>query len=165
MTKDELEQEAEQYSYDVPIYQVKQQLEKIQKAYVAGAEPREKRIAELELKIKHITQHLEPQAMTALFEQVEEEVKQEQRIKKLEEENTELKKQQFSLRNERNTFLAQNEQYEKDLIDFNVNLTKAKEIIQKLQALYFSPVVTNEDVKRQDEILAEAEQFLKEISE
>jgi hypothetical protein len=58
-----------------------------------------------------------------------------------------------------------NEQYEKDLIDFNVNLTKAKEIIQKLQALYFSPVVTNEDVKRQDEILAEAEQFLKEISE
>ena len=48
MTKDELEQEAEQYSYDVPIYQVKQQLEKIQKAYVAGAEPREKRIEELE---------------------------------------------------------------------------------------------------------------------
>ena len=48
MTKNELEQEAEQYSYDVPIYQVKQQLEKIQKAYVAGAEPREKRIEELE---------------------------------------------------------------------------------------------------------------------
>ncbi len=50
----------------------------------------------------------------------------------MKKENTELKKQQFSLRNERNTFLAQNEQYEKDLIDFNVNLTKAKEIIKSL---------------------------------
>jgi hypothetical protein len=49
-------------------------------------------------------------------------------------ENAELKKQQFSLRNERNTFLAQNEQYEKDLIDFNENLTEAKEIMQKLIA-------------------------------
>lgn len=49
-------------------------------------------------------------------------------------ENAELKKQQFSLKNERNTFLAQNEQYEKDLIDFNENLTEAKEIMQKLIA-------------------------------
>ena len=53
MTK-ELEQEAEQYSYDVPIYQVEQQLEKIQKAYLAGAEPREKRIAELESQIEKL---------------------------------------------------------------------------------------------------------------
>jgi len=49
-------------------------------------------------------------------------------------ENAELKKQQFSLRNERNTFLAQNEQYEKDLIDLNENLIEAKEIMQKLIA-------------------------------
>ena len=41
-------------------------------------------------------------------------------------------------------------------------LTKAKEIIKKLRALYSSPVVTNDDIKRQDEILAETEQFLKE---
>ena len=41
-------------------------------------------------------------------------------------------------------------------------LTKAKEIIKKLRALYFNPVVTNDDVKQQDEILNEAEQFLKE---
>lgn len=40
-------------------------------------------------------------------------------IEKLEKENAELKKQQFSLRNE---------QYEKDLIHFNENLIKAKEI-------------------------------------
>lgn len=50
-----------------------------------------KRIEELELKIKHLTQHLEPQAMTALFEQVEEEVKQEQRIKELEAQIEKMK--------------------------------------------------------------------------
>ena len=44
----------------------------------------------------------------------------------------------------------------------NNQLTKSKEIIKKLKILYFSPVVTNDDVKRQDEILNEAEQFLKE---
>ena len=42
-------------------------------------------------------------------------------------------------------------------------LTKATEIIKKLKALYIQPVVTKGDVKRQDEILNEAEQFLKEI--
>lgn len=55
----------------------------IAQAYYDGAEPREKRIAELELKIKLLTKHLKPQAMTALFRQVEEEIKQEQRIKAL----------------------------------------------------------------------------------
>ena len=40
-------------------------------------------------------------------------------------------------------------------------LTKATEIIKKLKTLYFYPVVTKDDVKRQDEILNEAEQFLK----
>ena len=42
-------------------------------------------------------------------------------------------------------------------------LTKAKELIKKLKALYLYPVVTKDDVKRQDEILAEAEQFLSEV--
>ena len=46
--------------------------------------------ADLELKIKKLTQHLEPQAMTALFEQVEEEVKQGQKIKELEKESNHL---------------------------------------------------------------------------
>lgn len=41
----------------------------------------------------------------------------------LEKENKVLKMQLFSLKNERNTFLAQNEQYEKDLIE----LTEANE--------------------------------------
>ena len=42
-----------------------------------------KLIDELELKIKNLTKHLEPQAMTEIFKQVEEEVKQEQRIKNM----------------------------------------------------------------------------------
>lgn len=40
------------------------------------------------------------------------------------------------------------------------NLTKAKELIKKLKALYLYPVITKDDVKQQDEILTEAEQFL-----
>ena len=39
-------------------------------------------------------------------------------------------------------------------------LTKAKEIIKKLKALFSFPIVTEDDIKRQDEILTEAEQFL-----
>ena len=49
-----------------------------------GERESEEKIEELESKIKHLTEHLEPQAMSALFEQVEEEVKHEQRIKELE---------------------------------------------------------------------------------
>ena len=77
-------------------------------------------------------------------------------------ENAELKKQQFSLRNERNTFLAENEQYEKDLIDFNENLTKAKEIIKEIMS--FSVQLCDcrhtEDFEKARE---KAEQFIKEI--
>ena len=50
-------------------------------------------------------------------------------------------------------------------LNANIKLVKSKEIIKKLKALYFYPVVTKDDVKRQDEILAEAEQFLSEVSE
>lgn len=85
-----------------------------------------------------------------------------------ENENAELKKQQFSLRNERNTFLAQNEQYEKDLIDFNENLTKAKEIILRLYNAGRDVLMCRSEEKAYDN-LSEAindsniEQFLKEI--
>lgn len=75
----------------------------------------------------------------------------------LEKENVELKNQQFSLRNERNTFLTQNEQYEKDLIDFNEKLIKAKEIIRKfLNAKSIEETCVAE---------SEAEQFLSEVEE
>ena len=65
------------------------------------------------------------------------------------EESAELKKENESLRNVKNIYIG--------------DLLKAKEIIKKLRGLYFSPVVTNDDVKRQDEILAEAKQFISEV--
>ena len=81
----------------------------------------------------------------------------------LEKENAELKKQQFSLRNERNTFLAQNEQYEKDLIDFNEQLTKAKVFIRSLKSLIEDVCDINYLSKDNTRLLVEAEQFLKEM--
>ena len=86
------------------------------------------------------------------------------RIEELGKENAKLKKQQFSLRNERNTFLAQNEQYEKDLIDFNENLTKAKELLKRLIETT-NPVYFDEDRQRFRELKIEAVQFLKEVKE
>jgi hypothetical protein len=84
MTKDELEKEAEEWvNKNKPVQDDWEDSDIIQ-AIIDTSEPRENRITELELKIKHLTEHLEPQAMTALFKQVEEEVKQEQRSKELE---------------------------------------------------------------------------------
>lgn len=50
-----------------------------------------KKVKELEDKIKHLTKHLEPQSMSALFEQVEEEVKQKQRVEELEAQIEKMK--------------------------------------------------------------------------
>ena len=94
MTKEELKAEATEFEENYTVYEVAKRKDgtdyakkvckvTVKEAYLAGAEPREKRIAELELKIKLLTKHLKPQAMTALFRQVEEEIKQEQRIKAL----------------------------------------------------------------------------------
>lgn len=77
----------------------------------------------------------------------------EEETKQLEKENAELKKQ-----------LEMSNKVYNDNLDYSHHiegqLTKAKEIIEKLRALYLSPVVTKEDIKRQDEILNEVEQFL-----
>lgn len=37
-----------------------------------------------------------------------------------------------------------------------------KEIIKKLLALHFSPIVTQDDLKKQDEIIKQAQDFIKE---
>lgn len=111
MTKEALKQEAEEKAKKrTKGFKCQENCEA---SYVMGAldfaEPREKRIEELEkevdevklksgystyledkiqideleLKIKNLTKHLEPQAMTEIFKQVEEEVKHEQRIKNM----------------------------------------------------------------------------------
>ncbi len=76
-----------------------------------------------------------------------------QQYNDLSKENAELKEKQFSLRNERDTFLAQNEQYEKDLIDFNDQLTKATKLIRSLYNYCCSYGATGKAT-------TEAEQFL-----
>lgn len=62
-----------------------------------------------------------------------------------------------------NTLAEERDKYRNMVFDKDEQLTTAKEIIKKLKMLYFSPVVTKDDVKRQDEILAEVEQFLSEV--
>ena len=98
----------------------------------------------------------------------------EKRIEQLEKENAELKadndarkfamsmseKVEKQLRNERNTFLAQNEQYEKDLIDFNENLTKAKELLKEFVHHYKNKTIYIENMQ---DLLEQAEQFLSEV--
>lgn len=176
MTKEELEKEAEEYISDnckrwesdgLTVDDIANEI------YLASAEPREKQIAELEEEKCELLGII--QGKDKAIKDLEKENKvlaqnlEDTEIinNTLEKENTELKKQQFSLRNERNTFLAQNEQYEKDLIDFNENLTKAKEILEKLlvhSKRYIWIADDNNKPIMQKEI-AEAEQFLKDQEE
>lgn len=43
-------------------------------------------------------------------------------------------------------------------------LVKVKEIIKKLIALYFSPIVTNDDLQTGNKIITEAKQFIGEAA-
>ena len=111
------------------------------RAFELGVRYSEHYIAELESKIKHLTEHLEPQSMTALFEQVEEEFKQEQRLKELEKENEEMKMQLYAFDEEREKLRKENaklerklEEIEKDLADYQFNYPTIKEL-QKENAL------------------------------
>ena len=81
---------------------------------------------------------------------------------KLYKENAELKEQQFSLRNERNTFLAQNEQYEQDLIDFNDKLANAKEIIREFMKYEINEYDGSLEIHF-EELKKQAEQFISEV--
>lgn len=119
--------------------------QQVLKAYVDSAEPREKRIEELEKEVELWKKASENNSYKAF---------------QFEKDNTKLKKQQFSLRNERNTFLAQNEHYEKDLIDFNENFTKAKEHIRTLISCLIDWV---QEGDKDYCHIAEAEQFLNEV--
>lgn len=122
--------------------------------FIQGYRQSEKRIAELEkenAEIRAIAENQQSSNMSRYFE-----------IKKLKEFlatgsmwNKHLNSQNKALEEER-------DKYRNMTFDQREQLTQAKEIIKKLKALYFSPVVTKDDVKRQDEILAEVEQFIKE---
>lgn len=80
----------------------------------------------------------------------------EKRIVELEEANKTL----FTMNNNMWVELEMKRAESQGIINRLHQLIKAKEIIKKLKALYLTPVVTKDDVKRQDEILEEVEQFL-----
>lgn len=173
MTDKELEKKAEQYSskYARQYYHNDKSgfttsEEEVCKAYVAGAKELEN---EYMLKLKDtslvralkdsiiMNEKLSSQEQQELCAWIEAAMEFGENLDECAKENAELKKQQFSLRNERNTFLAQNEQYEKDLIDFNENLTEAKDLIRNLlRVTYGEGWNYNLDWK------VKAEQFLKE---
>lgn len=77
------------------------------------------------------------------------------RIAELEKENAELKKK---------IGIYQKGMYD-EIEKRDKKLTKATEIIKSLIALHYNPVVTKDDLKKQDKILEQAEQFLKEAAE
>lgn len=117
--------------------------------------------AELELKIKKLTQHLEPQAMTALFEQVEEEVNQEQKIKELETKVKEWQALQemfegksFKLEGEIANIHKENAELEKEISNLlsckNCPENKGGYICQK---------------EYEDKCLAQKIQYIKELQE
>jgi hypothetical protein len=162
MTKEELEKEAEAYTdkllEDWELYDP----EALQEAYVAGAEPREKRIAELEkenkeLKTKKIPQlerkiasirgahSVDCKKLNARTEQVE----------RLKEENARLKKE-----SEENQDLA-TIAYMQGASKYKAKLEYAKTIIEDLLSSCFgyNSKTVNYEVK------AKAEEFLKEVSE
>ena len=140
--------------------------------YLDSAEPRENRIAELEKENAELDcQKNRNKACYSCANATERCFRNEigcpcEKYKSYKDENAELKKQQFSLRNERNTFLAQNEQYEKDLINFNENLTKAKEILEDI--IKFQPYIDRDAMfltigNDWKEVIFKAEQFLNEV--
>lgn len=90
--------------------------------------------AELELKIKKLTQHLEPQAMTALFEQVEEEVNQEQKIKELETKVKEWQALQEMFEGKSFKLEGEIANIHKENAELKETIHKAEEIIK---GLYF----------------------------
>ena len=173
MTKEELKQEAREkyHNHKIMEFQGFYNRHYYYLGYLDSAEPREKRIAELEKEIAELDcQKNRNKACFSCANATERCFKNEigcpcEKYKSYKDENAELKKQQFSLRNERNTFLAQNEQYEKDLINFNENLTKAKEIIKKFlefvnNEVEFDPEHPQEHTDLWNELCEKAAEFL-----
>lgn len=133
MTKKELKKEAIQYAVDYPTSYGKGYKHKdLRVAYLAGAEPREKRITELE-KACNETEELLTKQIEATYKVVE--------------ENNELKEKL----EHRNCVDCSNH-------GSNIKLLKAKKIIKTLLRLW-NNVMTKETVKA---LITEAEQFLKE---
>ena len=110
----------------------------VERAYLASAEPRERHIEELE-KACEETQELLDKQIEATY--------------KLDKENAELKKDKKEL-------CHSISEGGKACVYLNEQLTKAKELLKKLLSAYTTYADSFDD--RDNEIVEEAEQFLKE---
>lgn len=142
MTKEELEKEAEEYRLNL-ITKLRPKLQEgcnckelvdIEKAYLAGAEPREKRIAVLEKENAGLQEKLESSEETRDY----------------------WKESAFDWRHR---FFAKRST--KQLVKKSEQLARAEKIIRNCLRLW-NVVMTEETVKA---LIAEAEQFLREVSE
>ena len=95
--------------------------------------------------------------------------KQKEINKELVDENEALKfaarmseKTEKQLRAEIEEFKETNHELAELAIARNKQNFKAKEIIKSLIALHYNPTVNKDDLKKQDKILEQAEQFLKD---
>lgn len=140
---------------DMRITELEEEIENLKKTY---RKQRNKRIDDLQKENAELKDLLQRKEMLLTSAEITAHNEGADKIALL-KENAELKKQQFTLKSERNTFLAQNEQYEKDLADFNENLTKAKEIICEYVRL---ANLEKEDTVAIWQLYHKAEQFLKE---
>jgi hypothetical protein len=123
-------------------------------SYLASAEPREKRIEELEKENLYYKDIVETN--TAEWEE------QGQRVVALEKENAELKDYRLTTLAKQQTEMSEYAlNLEHKLSWYDNQLTKAKEIIEQLLLL---PYANNEEVYADvTSYLDEAEQFLKEV--
>lgn len=87
------------------------------------------------------------------------------RVKDLEKENAELKHIIATLRQEKDNVSMHAKAMEVVAKTRSDQLTKAKEIIKKLYAVYYDPCVTESDLKYRDELFAEINQFLSEVEQ
>ena len=151
MTKEELKKESEEWvKKKYPTLEINAVAARYCKAYLAGAEPREKRIAELEKKVGKLEFALENKTVD---------------YDKLEKENAELNN--FIMQSKKDGISPINALIIKNLGN---QLTKATEIIKKFSEfvnneIEYDPEHPQEHTDLWNKLCEQVEQFLKDIKE
>lgn len=144
MTKDELEKEAEEFTDSKKSFwrQGRTCIASVKQAYIAGAEPREKQIEELERKLEQTEKDLADYQFNYPT------------IKELQKENAELKEKLEIEQNARGDWFGK-------AVTKDRRLNEAKEIIRELISMK-SIYATCKEVEHRFTTIAKAEAFLKE---
>ena len=157
MTEEELEKEAEEYALNQ--WEGNLPWSVIQKAYYDGAEPREKRIDELEkenAELRAIAENQQSSNMSRYFEN-----------KKLKEGLAVGSTFNKALNSMNKTLEKERDKYRNMVFDKDEQLTKAKEIIKKFSEFVnneveYDPEHPQEHTDLWNELCEEAEQFIKD---